>query len=154
MNSRLPDDFLQPVIDALTSTGLGCPKTQAVFDKFLDRLEKMLERGYTYKQIAEVLKAGNARGRRGAEFTAGSLHNIITRAQMRRAREDLARPGTSNAAGEPTGYDLEPPVTSTGRPVSTNVSSSPALDEFKRLINEAKSHAAVDEILFRRRTRG
>src|ERR1700737_265275 len=114
MNSRLSDDFLQPVIDALASTGLGRPKTQAVFDKFLDRFEAVLDRGYTYKQIADALNAGNARGRRGAKFTEGSLHNNITRAQVHRAREGLARPGTSNAAGDPRGWG--PPTRPPGRP--------------------------------------
>jgi hypothetical protein len=34
------------------------------------------------------------------------------------------------------------------------VSASPALGEFKRRIDEAKSHAAMDEILFRGKKRG
>jgi hypothetical protein len=152
MDSPLPDNFLQPVIDALAPTGLGRPKTQAVFDRFLDRFETVLKRGYTYKQIANALKTGNARGRRGAEFTEGALHNYITRAKKRRARK-LGRPGTSNVAGEPRGYDLEPPTTSTGQPVSTNAPISPALGEFKQRIAEAKSHAAMDEILFRGRNK-
>jgi hypothetical protein len=150
MNSRLPDDFLQPVIDALAPTGLGRPKTQAVFDRFLERFETVLERGYTYSQIADALNAGNARGRLGAAFTEGSLHNNITRAKKHRSRN---RHRPSNATGEKEGYDLGPPATSTSQRVSTNVSTSPALGEFQRRIDEAKSHAAMDDVLFRGRNK-
>jgi hypothetical protein len=150
MNSHLPDDFLQPMIEALAPTNFGRPKTQAVFDRFLDRFETMLQLGYTYKAIAAALNNGGARGRRNTLFTEQSLYNLIARA--REHAHEVGPTGTSNVAGEPKWYNLKPPTTSSGQH-STNASPSPGLGEFKRLIDEARSQAATDEFLFRGRNK-
>jgi hypothetical protein len=148
MNSKLPEDYLQPVIEALAPTSLGRPKTQAVFNEFVDRFEAMLERGYTYKDIADALNRGGASGRMGAFFTAGSLYNRVERA---REHERDRGSGTFNRAGKPKRDHLQRPTTTPSQPkvLSTNDSSQPQLRKFMLKIGEAKAHAATDKILIR-----
>lgn len=137
------DELLQPIVDALAPTELGAPKTQAVIERHLPAFETMLEHGLTYKQIAEGLNGRGARGRTGAEFTEQSLYTFISRARGRKRRSAKAalrqrsvRPNDSTQASPP----------STGQ----NSTISPELDRFRQRIEQARTHAAMDEFLFRR----
>ena len=139
------DELLQPIVDALAATELGAPKTQAVIDRHLEAFEAMLGLGLTYKQIAKGLNDKGARGRTGAQFTEQSLYNSISRARDRKDRRPAAP--TRRASARSTDFD-RPPATSPSGPQNSPV--SPELDRFRQRIDQARTHAAMDEILFRR----
>ncbi|WP_407117259.1 hypothetical protein [Bradyrhizobium sp. LMG 9283] len=144
MKASLYEDILQPVIEALAPTGLGCPKTQAVISEHLELFETKLQQGYTYKQLAQALNAGGARGRKGAQFTDRSLYTCIARA--RASIKDWApaeihvRAGHNVATARTSRSDQDLP-------------NSPELSEFKQRIRDAQSHAATGEVLFGRARR-
>jgi hypothetical protein len=139
------DAMLQPIVDALAPTEVGPPKTQAVIDQHLETFKTLLKGGFTYKQIAAGLNAKGGRGRRGAEFTGQSLYTFISRSKGRIDRSPAAATGQPSARR--TDYD-----TLTTPPIGVQSSStSPELDQFRQRINEARTQAEMDEILFRRR---
>lgn len=137
------DELLQPIVDALAATELGVPKTQAVIDRHIEPFEAMLELGLTYKQIAEGLNVRGARGRTGAEFTGQSLYVFISRARERRDRPPVA--ATRRPSVRPTDFGGPPPPSG-----AQNSPISPELDRFRQRIDQARTHAAMDELLFRR----
>ncbi|KJC50898.1 hypothetical protein UB31_11740 [Bradyrhizobium sp. LTSP849] len=137
------DELLHPIVDALAVTELGAPKTQAVIDRHLEAFEAMLARGLTYKQIAEGLNHRGARGRTGAEFTEQSLYNVISRARERKDR--LSASATRRSSARPTDFGSPPQPSG-----AQNSPISPELEQFRQRINQARTHAAMDEILFRR----
>jgi hypothetical protein len=139
------DELLQPIVDGLAPTELGAPKTQAVIERHIEAFEAMLRRGFTYKQIAKGLNDKGARGRTGAEFTEQSLSSCVSRARERKGRAPAA--ATRRASAPPTDFDPGP-ATSCGGVRSLPV--SPELDRFRERIDQARTHAAMDEILFRR----
>ncbi|UVO39169.1 hypothetical protein KUL72_12850 [Bradyrhizobium arachidis] len=134
------DELLQPIVDALAATELGAPKTQAVIDRHIKTFDGMLELGLTYKQIAEGLNVRGARGRTGAKFTEQSLYTFISRARARKDRPPAAE--TKRPSARATDF---------GRPSPPSAAqNSPILDRFRECIEQARAHAAMDELLFRR----
>lgn len=137
------DELLQPIVDALAPTELGAPKTQAVIERHIEAFEAMLGLGLTYKQIAAGLNGKGARGRTGAEFTEQSLYTCISRARGRKDRPPVA--ATRRPSARPTDFGWpSPPSAAQNSPIS------PELDRFKQCIDQARTHAAMDEFLFRR----
>lgn len=139
------DELLRSIVDALLPTELGVPKTQAVIDGHIEAIEAILERGLTYKQIAQGLNDRGARGRTGAEFTEQSLYTSVRRARKRRGRPRAAE--TSPGAVPPTDFA---PSLATPSSKRQNSPLSPELDRFRQRIDQARTHAAADEFLFRR----
>ncbi|MBR1174289.1 hypothetical protein JQ617_10020 [Bradyrhizobium sp. KB893862 SZCCT0404] len=136
------DKLLRPIVDAMAPTDLGAPKTQAVIDRHLAAFEEMLGLGFTYKQISAGLNGKGARGRTGAEFTEQSLAVFISR-----ARKKVCPPAgiTRRPAVRPTDFGRpSPPSGAENSPIP------PDLDRFRQRIDQARTHAAMDEFLFRR----
>lgn len=133
------DALLLPIVEALAPTELGAPKTQTVISLHLEQFETLLERGFTYKQIAEGLHRQGARARTGTPFTENSLSSYVKRARDRAAPSAGRRPSVSNTA-----YDKPAPGG------SRNASASPKFDEFRQRIEEARAHAERTKILFGR----
>jgi len=143
MAAMILDELLTPIVAALAATELGVPKTQAVIDRHIEAFEAVLELGLTYKQLAEGLNARGARGRTGAEFTEQSLYTAISRAKQKRDRQPV--PATRRPSAGATDFGRpSPPSAAHNSPIS------PELDRFRRCIEQARTHAAMDELLFRR----
>ena len=146
---KLPDNFLQPVIEAFAPTSFGRPKAQAIFNAFIEWFDEMRECGYTYKDIAAALEKGGVRGRTGARFTEQSLANYLVR-----ARANAKSRGTAAASSMPVERrersEQPPTLTSQPKVVSTDGPAPSRVREFMRKIDEAKAHAATDKILNQR----
>ena len=78
--ANLPDDLLQPLIIALARTPLGLPKAQTAVNANIALLQKALDSGITYGDIATVLETAGVRGRSGEVISRKSLRTMVTRA--------------------------------------------------------------------------
>jgi hypothetical protein len=138
--------LLQPLIDALRPTDLGRPKAQEAFNRNLALLDKFRAKGYTYKDLANVLTDQGVTGKK-AKFSGQSLQTYHKRAQAHANKGASAR--SANVQTSAT-------AKKDGRSGNHSHKAAPAnkppgdTQEFMRKVREAAAHSAKNAILTRR----